>query len=299
MNNFDDFEQSLKNQDRSPVTINGYLYDLGYFSRWLGNDQNSSLPGGLTIQNLQAFRQLLLDSGSKPQTINRKLAALAAYGHWALQQGLIPTNPAASIKSIEQSALAPKWLDKNQRHALLRAVERDLLTARERYPRLWIIRLRDAVVITVLLNTGLRVGEVCQLRLSDVKLGERSGSLVVRSGKGSKQRVVPLRGKVRNALQEWLRHRPQSQHDLLFTGQRGTGMTSAAVQHAVARAAKAAGIAAVTPHILRHSFAKGLIDAGADMREVASLLGHNDLKTTLIYTIPGEKDLEQLVEKLE
>ena len=177
-------------------------------------------------------------------------------------------------------------------------MERDLQVARKRYPRLWVLRLRDATMATVLLNTGLRVGELCTLRLLDVQMSERKGKVIVRSGKGGKQRVVPLNGQARRMLRQWLLHRPSVETDALFVGQRSGAVSARSVQRAVGRLAQLAGLEAVTPHILRHTFAKSLINQGVSIEKVAALLGHSDLNTTRIYITPGERDLEEAVEVL-
>ncbi|HKZ40722.1 MAG TPA: tyrosine-type recombinase/integrase, partial [Candidatus Hodarchaeales archaeon] len=133
----------------------------------------------------------------------------------------------------------------------------------------------------------------------DVILDERKGSLIVREGKGMKRREIPLNAKARKALLEYLIMRPDVESDDLFLGQRNEGVQSKTIQRAVHRFAKKAGLNNVTPHILRHSFAKALIDAGVSLEKVATLLGHSNLNTTRIYTTPGEKDLENAVETIE
>lgn len=294
------FHCHLAAQDRSPVTIRGYLGDLQRFSRWYQAYYQCPLHlGQLNQGDIQAYRQKLLTSGARPQTINRQLAALAALGHWAQQQGLCPLNPALNVRSIQSSqVLAPRWLDKNQRAALIRAAEKDVAAARERYPRLWVLRQRDATMLLLLLHTGLRLGELVALQLDDLQVSERKGHLVVRAGKGLKQRVVPLNQPARQALNSWLEVRPAAATRALFIGQRGEAAAPAAVQRAVARLARAARLDSVTPHMLRHTFAKTLLDEGVSLEKVAALLGHSSLNTTRIYTVPGEADLEEAVRRL-
>jgi integrase/recombinase XerC len=159
--------------------------------------------------------------------------------------------------------------------------------------------LRDAAIVRLILFAGLRVGEIVQLRLSDVTLDERKGSVVVREGKGTKRREIPLNSRVRKAMLEYLRVRPDIEINDLFLGQRGEGIQSKTVQRAVQRFAGEAGLENVTPHVLRHSFAKALIDNGVSLEKVATLLGHSNLNTTRIYTTPGERDLEEAVNTLE
>ncbi len=296
---FTDFKHDLQAQDKSPLTIKGYLSDLRLFARWFDetNGEAFSLLAW-TAADVRAYRQGLLDQGMKPQTINRRLAALAAFGNWAVRKGHLAVNPAQHVRSVAQSPLAPKWLDRRGRAALLRAAEKDVQVARMRYPRLWVLRLRDAAMVVVLINTGLRVGELCALQLTDVQMGERKGSLTVRSGKGGKQRTVPLNGEARRILGEYLLHRPQVETAALFVGQRGGAVTARSVQRAVNRLAQDAGLEDVTPHTLRHTFAKSLIDRGVSIEKVAALLGHSDLNITRIYTTPGEQDLREAVETL-
>jgi site-specific recombinase XerD len=145
----------------------------------------------------------------------------------------------------------------------------------------------------------MRVGEIVQLRLSDVTLDERKGTVVIREGKGTKRREIPLNSRVRKALLEYMQVRPDGERAELFLGQREEGIQSKTVQRAVLRFARETGLENVTPHVLRHSFAKALIDSGVTLEKVATLLGHSNLNTTRIYTTPGERDLEEAVKSLE
>ncbi len=293
MTQLTDFSEHLHALDRSPATVRGYVNDLNVLSRWLEKDL-----AALTAADVREYRSSLLESGTAAHTINRKLAAIAAFGNWAAQTGLMPNNPAISIKSVETVSLAPKWLDKKQRRDLIQTVTTDLQTARLRYPRLWLLRLRDAVSVILLLNTGLRVSELCNLRVGDLVLTERKSSLTVRAGKGLKQRVVPLNKDARAMLEQWLEVRPQIVSEALFIGQRGEPMQPRSVQNAVTRYAEQAGLPDVTCHVCRHTFAKSLIDSGVTLEKVAALLGHESLNTTRLYITPGETDLELAVTTL-
>jgi integrase/recombinase XerC len=300
MNYFDEFERYLEGQDRAETTIRGYLADLRLFTKWFLAELGESftLPRW-TAADIRRYRQTLLAQGAKPQTINRRLAAIASFGNWAVQAGHLESNPALHIRSVATAALSPKWLEKKDKAALVRAAEKDVQLARKRYPRLWISRLRDASMLTLLLNTGLRVGELCAFNLGDLQLSERKGSVTVPSGKGQKQRLVPLNAEVRIILQQWMIYRPVVETSALFTGQRNERVTARSVQRAVARLAEAAGLSGVTPHVLRHTFAKSLLDSGVGIEKVAALLGHSDLNTTRIYITPSEGDLEEAVKQLK
>lgn len=301
MLHLDEFQAYLLAEDRSLVTISGYLGDVRLFSQWYGEYHGETLtPDDLTNEAVRGYKQYLLDQAAKPKTINRRLAALAAYAHWLEQAGYVSDtrNPVQGVKAVKEVALAPKWLDKKQRAALLRAVDKEVEDAMRRYPRLRLIYLRDAAIVKLILFTGLRVGEIVQLRTSDVILDERKGNVVVREGKGTKRREIPLNAKARKSLLEYMRMRPNVDSDDLFLGQRNEGVQSKTVQRAVQRFARTAGIQNVTPHALRHSFAKALIDAGVSLEKVSTLLGHSNLNTTRIYTTPGEDDLEDALSRL-
>jgi integrase/recombinase XerC len=244
---------------------------------------------------VREYRASLLNAGTAATTVNRKLAALAAFGSWAAQTGVVSNNPALNIKSVGLAPQAPKWLDKKQRANLIQAARDDLQKARLRYPRLWLLRLRDAAAVTLLLHTGLRVSELAHLKLGDLLLTERKSTLTVRAGKGTKQRVIPINRDARQMLEQWLAVRPPIAADTLFAGQRGEPMSTRSAQLAVSRLAEQAGLPDVTPHTLRHSFAKSLIDNGVTLEKVATLLGHESLDTTRLYVTPGEKDLEDAV----
>jgi site-specific recombinase XerD len=298
----DEFQAYLLTEDRSPVTIAGYVGDVSLFARWYEKQYQELLaPELLTNEAVRGYKQYLLDQANKAKTINRRLAALAAYAHWLDQAGYVKNarNPVQGVKAVRETELAPKWLDRKQRAALLRAVDKEVEDAVHRYPRLRLMFLRDAAIVKLILFTGLRVGEIIQLLMNDIILDERKGSVVVREGKGTKRREVPLNSKARKGLLDYLRVRPEGVNDELFLGQRDQGIQSKTVQRAVQRFSGEAGLENVTPHVLRHSFAKALIDGGVTLEKVATLLGHSNLNTTRIYTTPGERDLEDAVKTLE
>ncbi len=298
----DEFQAYLLAEDRSPVTIAGYVGDVRLFARWYQENYGEALaPEKLTNEAVRGYKQHLLDQANKPKTINRRLAALAAYAHWLEQAGYVKNmrNPVQGVKAVKETALAPKWLDRKQRAALLRTVDKEIEDAMRRYPRLRLMYLRDAAIVKLILFAGLRVGEIIQLRMNDVILEERKGSVIVREGKGTKRREIPLNMKARKALFDYLAMRPDISSNDLFLGQRNEGVQSKTIQRAVQRFAKKAGLNNVTPHTLRHSFAKALIDAGVSLEKVATLLGHSNLNTTRIYTTPGEQDLVDAVVLLE
>ncbi len=222
----------------------------------------------------------------QPSTVNRRLAALRRFFLWAKAVGRCSDVPTDSVKGVPQAPRSPKSLEKREVDRLVRMAERSG-------------KKRDLAILQVLRHTGIRVGELCDLRLADVDVSERKGSLTVRRGKGAKFRTIPLNADVRHALGLYLAMRPRVADDHLFIGQRGQGLSEAAVWYLVSKYARQAGLEDVSPHTLRHTFGKQLLDATKDLVAVAALLGHEKLETTAIYTQPSARDLARAVALLE
>jgi len=294
---FDDFVRHLQDQDLATATVRGYLADLRAFARWYEQTNGEVLtPEVVTPTDIREYRTWL-QRRYKAATVNRRLQALRAWLEWAVAQGLAQSNPAAEVRLVREAKPGLRWLDKRERYALQRAAERVLQTARLYYPRRWVVYERDALLVLFLLHTGLRVGEVVRLTPDDLTLSDRKGQVVVR-GKGNKQRVVPLNGAARKAVRRWLQAREDA---VIFTGPLwglGEGITPRTVQRAVRRIAHDARLDGVTPHVLRHTFAKSLVDAGVGLEQVAELLGHDNLETTRRYVQPSARDLQRAVEAL-
>lgn len=269
----------LKERDASPLTVRSYHGDLRKFMRWFPVASLES-TGPLDIAE---FKRHLQKKGQKPSTINRALAALSAFFEWAVENGLIDNNPANNVKQVREVKPAPKSLSRRGQLFLMRSVHQRG-------------KARDVAIITFLLHTGLRVSEMCRLTMNDIIIKERSGS-VTATGKGNKQRVVPLNATVRDALRKWINVRGNDPGPLL-TSQKGGGLSPRSVERLVKKYAYHAHLEEVTPHVLRHTFCKSLIDSGESIDRVALLAGHESLDTTARYTIPTQVDLQEAVEKL-
>ena len=148
-------------------------------------------------------------------------------------------------------------------------------------------------------HTGLRVSELCSLQLQDVEVTERKGKVIVRSGKGRQYREIPLNLDVRRALTEYLAIRPNVTDQHVFIGQRKNGLTDSAIQDMLSKYGQMAGLAHISPHVLRHTFGRTLIDRKADLPTVQQLMGHKRIDSTVRYTKPSAQDLEAAVARLE
>jgi len=285
---FSDFGESLAREDKADKTIENYLRDLRHFSYWFTQTNSEGFsPTLITPLDIKDYRRyLMVQLRAKPATVNRRLAALHRFCLWARGKGLITDDPTEAIKGVEKERhLAPKSLNRNQIHPLIRATQR--------YGN-----RRDVAIVQLLRNTGIRVSELANLRLSDLAISDRKGRIVVRWGKGGKYREIDLNADARQAIGDYLEVRPNVSDDHLFIGQRGTGLSARAIESLVTKYAGWAGLQRVTPHVLRHTFGKQLLDAGENLVTVATLMGHSRLDTTAIYTRPNAQDLEKAVERL-
>ncbi len=274
------FKNSLLARGLSTGTAATYLGHLRRFFLWLEGTYGEADVGAVTPLDVSDYRRYLLNKNRKPATVNNALDAVSSFFAWAKEAGVVESDPAEGVKRLPEQKAAPKWLGRRELGALMRAVQKHGSK-------------KDQVLMALLLHTGLRVSEAVSLGVADVVLRERSGHVVVRRGKGSKYREVPLNATARRILSGYL---PEVSGEWLFPGKKGP-MTRRAAEKAVAKYARLAGVEA-TPHSLRHTFCKMLVDAGESLDRVAALAGHENLNTTARYTRPGRADLEKAVEKI-
>lgn len=280
------FAEDLRRQEASAYTVKSYRSDLAGFAVWFETSNGEAFAAaGVTptdVRSYKSHQQAVMQR--KPRTINRRLACLKRFFQWAKAAGQITENPAAAVTLVPHMPSPPRSLTRQQLNQLTRAVERSG-------------NKRDIAILTTFRYTGIRVGELCALKRTDLEISERKGMLTVRSGKGGKFRQVPLNAEVRRALDAYLEVRRATDDELVFIGQRGA-LKEQAVQLVVKKYARQAGLEDVTAHVLRHSFGKQAIEAGIGLETVAALLGHEKLDTTRIYTQPHLSDLEAAVEML-
>jgi len=293
------FRSALEEQGKAARTVNGYIGDLQLFARWFQQSNGEELaPDHLTPTDVKQYRAYLQTTQrARPATINRRLATLRLFGAVLVSKGMAEYNSAEGIRGLEEQPLSPKWLDKKQQAALIREAERRYQAANTGPARYKAIR--NLAIVTLLLNTGLRIGELTALEIGDILISERKGELGVRNGKGGKARRIPLNYNARKALQYWFKVRLGNGSNRVFTGYDGNGLNRRGIQHMLAELGMAAKVEGVSPHTLRHTFAKNLVNMGVGLEQVAPMLGHRNLNTTRIYTTPGIQDLEKAVELLD
>jgi integrase/recombinase XerD len=256
---------------RSPRTVEAYRRDLARLSEFLGKP-----IGKTTVEELERYTAQLRADGLAATTIARRTAAARTFFRHLQLLGVRDDNPAAELKLPRRARKLPRTLSPGE-------AERLIAAANGITPR----ALRDRALVELLYGAGLRVSEAVGLEKGGVDLDDR---LVRVTGKGGKERVVPVGRPAVNALQRYLargrpyldrRHRPE-----LFLNAKGGGLTRTGAFLILRRLAEVAGLepGRVHPHLLRHSFATHLLEGGADLRTVQELLGHADLATTELYT---------------
>jgi len=274
----------------SENTLSAYRSDLSKFSLWLGAHEESGVAEnqiilaerGIIVAYLAELEKKQISATSRA----RFLSSLRRFYAYLLREKKIEVDPVALIDAPKLGRALPKTLSEKDVDSLLNAP--DVST---------FLGLRDRVLFEVLYATGLRVSELVGLQLLQVNMQQ---GVVRVTGKGNKERLVPLGEESLNWLEKYLTTArldllKGKVVDALFVTNRGGGMTRHAFWHLIKRYAQKAEISAeISPHTLRHAFATHLLNHGADLRVVQMLLGHSDLSTTQIYTHVAKARLKTL-----
>ncbi len=248
----------------SPNTVAAYRRDLAQYAEHVSD-------GGTP----ETFLEVLHASELRPTTAARKLAAIRGFHKFALSEGLHPTDPTILVDAPQRPDALPKSLDVDEVLRLL--AQPDPASADGR---------RNRAILEVLYGTGARVSELVALDLHDLDLVERT---VLLTGKGNRQRIVPMGRHAVDAVEAWLVDRLEwrrsaTDDGAVFLNRRGGRLTRQGIFGIVRRTADAAGLGDVSPHVLRHSAATHMVEGGADLRTVQEMLGHASISTTQVYT---------------
>jgi site-specific recombinase XerC len=261
----------------SPHTLRAYGADVRAFLRSVeARAGRPPQPGDLEAVHVRAHLAELHGSHT-PATIARKLSALRTFAEFLRTRGLVPGGELSLISAPRQRQRLPVALPPEDLGAMLDRPAEDAVAC------------RDRAVIEVLYGAGLRVSECVALDLHDLRRDEGRTWIRVRSGKGGKDRTVPLGRAGTDALDAWLARRPElatprSPANAVFLGARGGRLGARQARELVYATSTEHARARVGPHALRHSFATHLLDSGCDLRSIQSMLGHASLSTTQRYT---------------
>lgn len=273
----------------SANTRQAYERDLRLFCKTLGF-KNSDALVNVSREQIIGYMTQLKEKGLAAATIARKLAAIKAFYRFMTAEGYMDANPAEVVEAGTKGIKLPRVLSEDE---VVRLLNQPDITTAEGF--------RDRTMLEVLYATGMRVSELINLTLERVDLNMK---YIIAFGKGSKERIVPLGSVAAEFLQQYLEKvRPKLTHagrntNIVFLAFGGHELTRQRFWQIIRAYGRKANInKALTPHILRHSFATHLLDNGADLRSVQELLGHSDISTTQIYTHLTNKRLRDIYAK--
>lgn len=273
----------------SANTRQAYERDLRLFCKMLGF-KNSDALVNVSREQITGYMTQLKEKGLAAATIARKLAAIKAFYRFMTAEGYMDANPAEVVEAGTKGIKLPRVLSEDE---VVRLLNQPDITTAEGF--------RDRTMLEVLYATGMRVSELINLTLERVDLNMK---YIIAFGKGSKERIVPLGSVAAEFLQQYLEKvRPKLTHEgrntnIVFLAFGGHELTRQRFWQIIRAYGRKANInKALTPHILRHSFATHLLDNGADLRSVQELLGHSDISTTQIYTHLTNKRLRDIYAK--
>lgn len=273
----------------SANTRQAYERDLRLFCKTLGF-KNSDALVNVSREQITGYMTQLKEKGLAAATIARKLAAIKAFYRFMTAEGYMDANPAEVVEAGTKGIKLPRVLSEDE---VVRLLSQPDITTAEGF--------RDRTMLEVLYATGMRVSELINLTLERVDLNMK---YIIAFGKGSKERIVPLGSVAAEFLQQYLEKvRPKLTHagrntNIVFLAFGGHELTRQRFWQIIRGYGRKANInKALTPHILRHSFATHLLDNGADLRSVQELLGHSDISTTQIYTHLTNKRLRDIYAK--
>jgi integrase/recombinase XerC len=268
---------------RSPHTVKAYGAEVRGFGRFLtGRDLAWA---GADKAAIRAFLFELKGQGLSNISISRALSSLRAFYRWLVREGIMDCNPASSVTAPKCPKKQSFFLTEKEADILLEPAEAGAELGGEAGQPL---ARRDQAIFELIYSTGLRVGELVRLDLADLDL--RSLTVLVRRGKGAKDRLTPFGAPAAEAVSSWLAVRglvagPEGDPAALFLGQRGGRLNDRQVRRALCARLGDRGLdGRCSPHSLRHSFATHLLSAGADLKAIQEMLGHSSLATTERYT---------------
>lgn len=272
-------------------TISAYLVDVQQFAEFLNKSRRSMLEA--ERQDVKAFIQHLFSHSVDGRSVARKLSALRHLYRYLLLDRRVKSDPTLNLDSPKQWRVLPKALTREEVATMLKPDSSALPSKHSDS-----MTLRDRAILEVLYAGALRVSELVSIKMEDLKLD--LGYVLVR-GKGDKERIVPLGAAAQSAISEHLKQRRENgssrgTSQYLFSGSAGRRLSRQRAWQIVKAASQAAGRHA-SPHMLRHSCATHLVENGADLRTVQTILGHADISTTQVYTHVALDRLKSVYQK--
>ena len=283
---FQDYLTMLRvERNLSPRTLEAYQRDLKHYLSFIVDKDIISLSN-ISQMHIREYIRSLNEKGLAASSIARIFSSIRSYHKFLSAENYVNENPTLILTSPKAPKKLPHVLMEEEISAIINAVVETFQFAK-----------RDKAIIEMLYSCGLRVSELCALSLNNLYLND---DMIRIMGKGSKERLLPVGGRAKNFLNDYLIHcRPGIQKDKgsssVFLSRNGNPLTRAMINNILRKWSQVAGISkSVSPHTLRHSFATHLLEGGADLRFVQALLGHSDISTTQIYTHLDKHHLKEV-----
>ncbi len=271
-----DFGRYLRlEKSLSENSVEAYSEDVRKLHGFFVSDDRNILPVSISYQDIKDFLKWYTDGNYNARTQSRTISGIRAFFRFLLTEGEITENPSSLIESPKTGLKLPEVLSTDEINRMISLID---LSKAEGH--------RNKAIIEILYGCGLRVSELVNLRITD--LHSQEGFVSV-TGKGNKQRLVPIGSKALKAIENYIPSRNTLRviHDknIVFLNRRGRRLTRAMIFTIVKDLSARAGIRKkISPHTFRHSFATHLVEGGADLRAVQEMLGHESIQTTEIYT---------------
>lgn len=278
------FLQSLEVEKRASThTLSNYRRDLLRLRDYCAS-QGIAHWQDVQTSDIRRYVAQRHRGGIASKTLQRELSAMRSFFNSLLKKRRLTQNPAKQVQAPKQARKLPKTLDVDQISGLLDT------------PADSILEIRDLAMFELFYSSGLRLSELSALDLRD--LDHHDKILRVRFGKGGKQRNLPVGKKAIDAIEKWLKHRPESSDQALFLSSRGKRLSQRSIQLRLQRWSRKLELPEhIHPHMLRHSFASHLLQSSQDIRAVQELLGHSNISTTQIYTHLDFQHLAEVYDK--
>lgn len=258
-------------------SIEAYLHDVKLLAQFMNLNYPNCSPESTTIQQLRHFLKYLNELQLSNTSQARILSGIKSFFHYLLMEDVIKKNPAELLESPRTIRKLPDVLETHEIDAM--AAQIDTMSSEG---------LRNRAILETMFSCGLRVSETCGLLISNIYFEEE---YIKVTGKGNKERLVPIGKTAIQFIQHYLSEKrlqmnvKNGNQDFLFLNRRGSKLSRVMIFYVLKDLAKKAGIhKSISPHTLRHSFASSLVEAGADLRAVQQMLGHESITTTEIYT---------------
>lgn len=271
------FIASLSGRNLNARTIQEYTADLKHFIGWheyqgMDNTQNVLVFSfdHISVSELETYLQAMKEVKLKASTINRRLSTIKLLFDWAYHHKFSHRNPAKHIKLVPIEKSSPRMINSEEEKRLLDAVRAHGT-------------LRDQAILKLMIHTGLRVGETCGLKLSDISLNSKGATMAV--GTEAQQRILPLNAVCKSILERYMPTLVKGNVYLFPSEKTGTQLTERALRHLIKKYMDIAGLEGLSPYSLRHNF--GYKKASkTTVKKLAHMMGHSRLYTTMTYMKP-------------